>query len=157
MIMSSLSASPLVITAVLPATSARERSETSQVERVCLSWHDRHRSRQRLQTDRGTDLCLALPRGTVLRDGDLLYHDHHRQIWVRAQGEELLRIYPESPLRLAQIAHHLGNWHRSVQILEDHSLLVQPDPPLRAWLQDQGLPVETCCRPFDPNLTGQGH
>ncbi len=143
-----------VITQILSSNPDRE---AAVVEWVGLSWHERQRSRQRVHTDRGTELCLALPRGTVLRQGDLLYQDPERQIRVQAQPEALLQIHPQGMIQLAQIAHHLGNCHRSAQLLEDGSLVVQPDPPLLAWLRDRQIPTFPCERAFDPNLSGQAH
>lgn len=142
----------LVITQILTSDA-----EPEGVESVWLGWQERQRSRQRVRTDRGRELCLALPRGTVLREGDLLYQEGECQIRVKAQPEALLQIHPQGATQLAQIAHHLGNWHRSAQVLADGSLLVQPDPPLRAWLRDRQIPAFPCERPFDPNLSGQAH
>ena len=147
--------SALVITRVLSSEGVEVDSACS--ESLCLSWHARQRCRQRVHTDQGTEVCLALPRGTVLRDGDLLYQDLEQQIWVRAQSEDLLQITPRDRIQLAQIAHHLGNWHRSAQLLEDGTLLVQSDPPLQTWLRDKQIQNLLCRRPFDPNLSGQSH
>ncbi len=145
----------LVITQVL--SSEGVEADPTRSESLCLSWHARQRCRQRVHTDQGTELCLALPRGTVLRDGALLYQDPERQIWVQAQSEDLLQITPRDRIQLAQIAHHLGNWHRSAQLLADGTLLVQPDPPLLTWLRDHQIQTVPGHRPFDPNLSGQAH
>lgn len=153
--------SALVIAQVLTSSAGtgpeseldRERS----LEVVCLSWYERRRSRQRVYTDRGTELRLMLPRGTVLHEGDWLYLDEQREIRVKAQSELLIQIYPSNPLQLAQITHHLGNWHRSAQLLPDGRIRVEPDRPLETWLMDRGFQYETGCHPFDPNLLGHAH
>lgn len=86
------------------------------LEVVCLTWHDRQRSRQRLVSDQGTVIQLMLPRGTHLRDGDLLYADAQRHIRVKAQAEPVLLIQPENPIQMGQVMHQLGNWHRPAHI-----------------------------------------
>ena len=56
-----------------------------------------------------------LPRGEVLRGGDLVLASDGRVIEVLAQPEKLLHI---ESAQLAQVAYHLGNRHVPVQVGE---------------------------------------
>lgn len=130
---------------------------TQSVETIDLIWDDRLKGRQRLVTDQGTEVVLTLPRGSVLADGDVLYQDDQRRIRIRALPEAVVRIPFGSVERLGKICHHLGNWHRPVQILADGTLLAQVDNPLVDWLVHAGIPFEQTEYPFHPNLRGHSH
>src|SRR5271154_5737178 len=86
------------------------------VEVLSLTWHDRCKARSRYQTDRGTDVALSLPRGTVLADGMVLHNTRERTIVVKACPQQVLVISPATAQESCRVAHHLGNWHRSVEI-----------------------------------------
>jgi urease accessory protein len=143
---------PLLVTGLAAALRTDLPTET-----VTLSWHERRRVRQRVVSDRGTELCLALPRGTVLADAQVLWQDEGRQIMVRSQPELLLKIAPASIAVSCQVAHHLGNWHRPLQVLPEGILLAEADAPLSDWLQQVGIPFEEICHPFHPNLVSHSH
>ncbi|MCJ2542867.1 urease accessory protein UreE [Thermostichus vulcanus] len=127
------------------------------LEVVTLTWHDRQRSRQRLVSDRGTELRLMLPRGTHLRDGDLLYADAQRQIRVKAQAEPVLLIQPENVMQMGQVLHQMGNWHRPAQISPQGQILLLADDPLRDWLAHMGIPFQSVLHAFEPNLLAHSH
>jgi urease accessory protein len=146
----------LSITALIshptPLTN-RERIET-----VSLDWHHRQKTRQRLLTNKGTELLLMLPRGTVLQEGDLLYQDPECLIRVQASPERVVVVVPHTLQQHCRIAHHLGNWHRPLQLLEDGTLIAQADQPLEDWLMQMGIPFQVQEHPFTPTLsTGHHH
>ncbi|WP_017326183.1 urease accessory protein UreE [Synechococcus sp. PCC 7336] len=126
-------------------------------EGVWLGWHERRKARQRVQGDRGTTLLLALPRGTVLQEGQVLYRDGKLQIVVRSQSEALVKIQPASIAESCRVAHHLGNWHRPVEILADGGLLAECDRPLVDWLEAGGIRFEAIEAPFQPNSVAHPH
>ncbi|MEN9206371.1 MAG: urease accessory protein UreE [Thermostichales cyanobacterium SZTDM-1c_bins_54] len=127
------------------------------VETLALIWDDRCKPRQRLTTDQGTTVLLALPRGTILQDGDCLWDDGQRAICVRAQAEPVLIIPFRDPVTLGKVAHHLGNWHRPAQIDADGTIAAQWDPPLEEWCQHHGIAWERQERPFHANVRGHSH
>ena len=128
-----------------------------QLETVSLTWHDRQRSRQRLVSDRGTEIQLMLPRGTHLHDGDLLYADAQRHIRVKAQAEPVLVIQPENVVQMGQVLHQLGNWHRPAHLSPQGQILALADEPLRDWLTHLGIPFHSEMRVFEPNLLAHSH
>ena len=122
-----------------------------------LDWHDRRKARQRVIGEAGTELCLSLPRGTVLADGQLLYCDDDRFVVVRAKPQPLLAISPATLQDSCRVAHHLGNWHRPVQIDPDGRIWVESDRPVMEWLERSGIPFEVLEAPFQPNSIAQAH
>ncbi|MFS8857411.1 urease accessory protein UreE [Synechococcus sp. H55.7] len=127
------------------------------LEVVCLTWHDRQRSRQRLVSDQGTVIQLMLPRGTHLQDGDLLYADAQRHIRVKAQAEPVLLIQPENPIQMGQVMHQLGNWHRPAHISPQGQIRALADEPLQDWLAHLGIPFQLEMAVFEPNLLAHSH
>ena len=126
-------------------------------ETVWLDWHDRRKARQRVIGDAGTELRLSLPRGTVLADGQLLYRDEDRQIVVRSRPQLLLKISSSSLIDCCRVAHHLGNWHRPIQIDADGTLWVEADRPIAEWLERSGIPFAQMEAPFEPNSIAHQH
>ena len=152
--------SPPVITALptdalptdLPNGTAEHRTEN-----IWLDWHDRRKARQRVTSDAGTELFLSLPRGTILPDGQLLYCDSHRQVVVRAKPEPLIAITSSSVQESCRVAHHLGNWHRPMQIDPDGTLWVECDRPVVEWLERRNIPFQALASPFEPNSIAHHH
>ena len=124
---------------------------------VELNYHDRCRPRQIVSTAGGRELALALPRGTVLTDGVVLHRDQEVVVTVVAKPEQVVRIQPEDNRELCVVAHHLGNWHRSLEALTDGSVLTEVDAPLEDWLKKHGIAYSIETRAYQPNLKGNSH
>ena len=106
--------------------------------------------RGRRQTPCGRDVLLQLPRDGALQPGDRLTDAAESvQVEVVAAPEDLLRVEAASPLELLQAAYHLGNRHVALE-LHEHELLLPRDPVLEAMLQQRGLLLSHCRRPFLP-------
>lgn len=134
-----------------------ERVPSATTEVVTLTYEDRCRHRQRLLTDQGREVHLALPRATVLRHGDTLVSVPELTIEVHAAPESVVDIKVVDWLTSARVAHQLGNWHRPVQLLPEGVLRSWRDDPLREWLVRHGIRFEEVEQPFHPNLLGAGH
>jgi len=109
---------------------------------VTLTFQQRCKTRLRVTLDAaGVDAGIQLPRGLVLRDGDVLRSDDAHAIRIIAADEKVSTVrvghlrHPRSPLSgggdgdasgegnngtgsmaLARAAYHLGNRHLAVQI-----------------------------------------
>lgn len=93
---------------------------------------------------------LALPRGTILRDGDLLRaREDGRLLRVVADHEPVLTAWTDDPFLLLRAAYHLGNRHVPVA-LHPGFLRLAPDPVLADMLVQLGLRVEAEEAPFEP-------
>lgn len=96
---------------------------------LVLPFSLRQKSRFRGVLLDGEDVGIFLPRGQVLRDGDLLRAEDGRVIRVEAEAETLSTVYCSEGQDLARICYHLGNRHVPLQIgvgfaryLADHVL-----------------------------------
>ena len=118
---------------------------------------DRTRSRHRFETDAGEMLNLHLPRGTVLRDRDLLQsEDGSCLVLVTAKPEPVLTVRASTPLLLLRAAYHLGNRHVSLEVTDNY-LRFSPDSVLQGMLEKMGLEVTEEIVPFQPEMGAYGH
>lgn len=123
---------------------------------VVLSLDARRRSRQKLQLTTGEEVGLALPHGTVLREGDLLLADDGKFIVVRAANESVLRVTATTPQQLARAAYHLGNRHILLEVGHDY-LQLENDPVLVDMLKRMGgVSVEVVEQAFEPETGAYG-
>jgi urease accessory protein len=116
---------------------------------VTLTYALRCKSRQPLLLDNGERVLLALPRGTVLRAGDLLQDDNDRLIAVHAAREALSVATTENAQLLARACYHLGNRHVPLAISE-HQVSFLQDHILDALLTGLGLSLRHDHLPFEP-------
>jgi len=107
---------------------------------LVLDHEQRRHSRLRTVLADGTVVGFALPRGTVLRHGDVLVTEGRRWSKVRAAAERLSVVSCQDSLRLARAAYHLGNRHVALQ-LEPNALYYPSDPLLDSLCSELGLSV----------------
>ena len=136
---------------------ALETKPQGPVEVLSLTWEERCKPRQRFVTDKGTEIACSFPRGTVFKEGDVLYNSPEKTIVIQAQEEAVFVIHPKDTNQLCIVAHHLGNWHRSGQLLLNDILLAQADSPLEEWLKNRNIPYQVEQKPYHPNLRGSAH
>jgi urease accessory protein len=117
--------------------------------RLKLPFESRQKSRLRTTLESGEEVALALPRGEVLRGGDLLTASDGRVIEVVAEPEKLLHVECGSPIALAKAAYHLGNRHVPVEVGEGY-LRIAADHVLEEMLRNQGAQVSAREAPFEP-------
>lgn len=136
-----------------------ERIEAAQIihATLTLSFDARQKSRQRVQLDNGEAAALLLPRGTHLRDGDLLRGaDSANVVQVRAAPEQVSCVHTTDPQLLARCCYHLGNRHVPVQI-GDQWLRYLKDPVLDELIRGLGLQVQMQLAPFEPEAGAYAH
>ncbi len=126
-------------------------------EYVPMKWHERRQPRRKYVTDKGKEVDLALPRGTILSDGMIIYANDQTVIAVRAESEPVLVIRPVDHLQTCIAAHNLGNWHRSMQVTADGELIAEEDGPLRERLHKINIPFASETRVFQPTLAVSAH
>jgi urease accessory protein len=127
---------------------------------LVLTFAERSRSRLRAVLEDGTEVGLMLPRGTLLRDGDVLLAESGERILVRAAAEPLYRVTARSDdiepgFSLLRAAYHLGNRHVPLALSPD-ALLLEQDPVLRELLLRLGLVVDACVAAFEPEAGAYG-
>jgi urease accessory protein len=111
-----------------------------------LPFESRQKSRLRTKLVSGEEVGLMLPRGEILRGGDLVTASDGRVIEVVAEPEKLLHIETDS---LAKVAYHLGNRHVPVQVGQAF-LRIAEDHVLEEMLKKMGAKVSRVEAPFEP-------
>lgn len=86
------------------------------LEQVTLTFHQREKSRLKVVLPTGEEIGLFLPRGTVLKAGDVLTNDKNQKIEIVAANEVVSTITANDPHLLLRIAYHLGNRHVPLQV-----------------------------------------
>jgi urease accessory protein len=114
-----------------------------------LPFEARQKSRLRTKLASGEEVGLMLPRGDILRGGDLVIASDGRVIEIISQEEKILHVEAESPQALAKVAYHLGNRHVPVQVGENF-LRIAEDHVLEEMLRKLGAKVSEMEAPFEP-------
>jgi urease accessory protein len=120
---------------------------------VELDWDVRQKSRFDTTDSLGRHLGVFLPRGTLLRGGDVLVVEDGSMVRVLAAPQAVLRISAcpthGSPFDLTRAAYHLGNRHVPIELKPDH-LKIEPDHVLADLLRAMHLIVNTVDEAFEP-------
>jgi urease accessory protein len=111
-----------------------------------LPFESRQKSRLRTKLVSGEEVALLLPRGEILRGGDLVVASDGRVIEVLAEPEKLLHVESAA---LARVAYHLGNRHVPVQVGEGF-LRIAEDHVLEEMVKKLGAKVSRVEAPFEP-------
>ena len=129
----------------------------AEIDRVTLTFDDRHRRRIRLDTDGGAAVLLDLPRAVALSDGDGLSLEAGSG-WIRvvAAPEAVMEVKAADRHHLLRLAWHIGNRHLPAQILED-AILLRPDHVIADMLSGLGATVTDTERPFQPEGGAYDH
>jgi urease accessory protein len=130
-----------------------------------LDWDVRQKSRFDATDSLGRQLGVFLPRGTLVRGGDVLLAEDGSMIRVIAAPQAVLRITActahGTPFDLTRAAYHLGNRHVPIELKPDH-LKIEPDHVLADMLRAMHLTVQEVQEAFEPeggaySSAGHGH
>lgn len=136
----------LHLTHHLPAPQATAAST------LALTAEERTRTRHHFKTESGEEFYLALTRGTVLRQGDVLQtEDGKTSVQIVAKPEPVLTVTADTALDLLRAAYHLGNRHVPLEVTPDY-LRLSPDAVLKSMLEHMGLYVTEAVLPFQPEV-----
>jgi urease accessory protein len=132
---------------------------------VELDWDIRQKSRFEATDSLDRTLGVFLPRGTLVRGGDVLIAEDGSMVKVIAAPQAVLRITAcknhGSPFDLTRAAYHLGNRHVPIELKPDH-LKIEPDHVLADLLRSMHLIVNEVSEAFEPeggaySAGGHGH
>jgi urease accessory protein len=127
---------------------------------VELDWDVRQKSRFSATDNTGRHVAVFLPRGTVVRGGDVLVAEDGSLIRVVAAAQAVLVITAcsthGSPFDLIRAAYHLGNRHVPIELQADH-LKIEPDHVLADMLKSMHLIVKVQQAAFEPEQGAYGH
>jgi urease accessory protein len=130
-----------------------------------LDWDTRQKSRFEATDSAGRTMGVFLPRGTVVRGGDVLVADDGSLVRVLAAPQAVLKITHctkhGTPYDLIRAAYHLGNRHVPIELKPDH-LKIEPDHVLADMLRAMHLIVHAVDEAFEPEngayaTGGHGH
>lgn len=85
---------------------------------LSLPINSRIKSRLKVSLEDGRDAGLFLPRGNILRGGQLLQSECGLLIEVTAAPETVSSVYCDDALLLNRVTYHLGNRHVPLQIAD---------------------------------------
>jgi urease accessory protein len=143
----------LTVSKCLPGGQGLAPVLVKRAATVELDWDVRQKSRFEATDSRGRQLGVFLPRGTVVRGGDVLVAEDGSMVRVIAAPQPVLRITHCSdhgtPFDLTRAAYHLGNRHVPIELKPDH-LKIEPDHVLAAMLRGMHLIVHEVQEPFEP-------
>jgi len=130
---------------------------------VSLDWDVRQKSRFDAADNTGRSFGVFLPRGTLVRGGDVLVLEDGALVRVQAAPQEVLRITAceqhGTSFDLTRAAYHLGNRHVPIELQPDH-LKIEPDHVLADMLRAMHMTVVQVQEAFEPEggaYGGHGH
>jgi urease accessory protein len=124
---------------------------------LTLGWEERLKARARRRSDAGVEFGTALPRGTVLREGDCLpLETPPLLVVVREQAEPVLVVRPSTPGEWALWGYHIGNSHQPLMIADD-ALVCADVAGMEQVLAYHGIPFTRETRAFTPVSQAPGH
>lgn len=110
----------------------------------------RVKSRIKVTLNDGREAGLLLPRGLLLRGGDVLSNEDGSEfVQIIAADEGVSVVHCDDPFTLAKACYHLGNRHVPLQIMPGE-LRYHHDHVLDDMLRQFGLEVTFAHLPFEP-------
>src|SRR5437762_10769102 len=125
-------------------------------DRLVLSAEERRWGRRRVKTAGGHELALALPTGTVLTPGHVLYVGEAYYVVIEAAEESVLVVTPTSRDEAIRVAFEVGNRHFCVA-LDGDRLLVPDETAMEQVLGRLGVACKRDRAVFVPIGAGHRH
>lgn len=143
----------LICSKRMPQAKGLAKVLVQRAASVTLDWDTRCKSRFDATDSTGRQLGVFLPRGTVVRGGDVLVAEDGSLVRVEAAPQAVLRITfcseHGTPFDLMRAAYHLGNRHVPIELRPDH-LKIEPDHVLAEMLRAMHMTVAEVQEPFEP-------
>ncbi|MFN5049013.1 urease accessory protein UreE [Roseateles sp.] len=153
----------LTVNKLLPQGRGLAAVLLKRAPQIELDWDVRQKSRFDATDSQGRALAVFLPRGSVVRGGDVLVAEDGSLIRVLAAPQPVLEVRAcaehGSPFDLLRAAYHLGNRHVPLELKPDH-LKLEPDHVLAEMLRMMHLVLTETQAAFEPEsgaYGGEGH
>jgi len=132
------------IEALPPAAAGYQR------DTITLGWEARLKTRARRTSDSGREFATALPRGTMLREGDcFVFDDESLTIVVVEEREPVLVVHPKSAAEWGLFAYQIGNSHQPLMVTND-ALVCADLPGMKQVLEQHAIEYQSELRAFAP-------
>jgi len=125
-------------------------------DKLVLTWEQRRWMRGRFTTAQGRKIGIALPTGTTLAPGAILYVGADWYLKIEAATEPILEIFPADYVEAVKIAFEVGNRHFPLA-LKESKILVPDDKAMVRLMERLGAPWERRQAIFDPIGNTQLH
>ena len=149
----------IICSKLMPQGRGLARVLVQRANTITLDWDTRQKSRFDATDSQGRSLGVFLPRGAVVRGGDVLVAEDGSLVRVEAAPQAVLRITAcaehGSPFDLTRAAYHLGNRHVPIELQPDH-LKIEPDHVLADMLRAMHMTVVAVSEPFEPENGAYG-
>ena len=123
---------------------------------LVLTAEERRWGRRRVWTRTGRELVLALPTGSVLEPGTVLWVGDGAYVMVEAAEEPVLSVTPRSHDEALRLAFEVGNRHFTLAI-DGSRLLVPDDTAMEQLLTRLGVTWARTRAVFVPIGAGHRH
>jgi urease accessory protein UreE len=149
-------APPIAVVEALPAPVGPAGLLGKEADRLLLTWEQRRWIRGRFTTEAGRAVALALPTGTPVEPGQILWIDADWYLTMEAALEPLLVVHTRDRQQEILAAFEVGNLHFPLA-LDGSNLLVPDDSAMIHLLDRMGIQWERHNAPFQPIGKGQRH
>jgi urease accessory protein len=143
----------LTVSKIMPQGAGLAPVLLKRASTVELDWDIRQKSRFDATDSNDRQLGIFLPRGTLVRGGDVLVAEDGSLIKVVASAQQVLVITIAqghgTSFDLIRAAYHLGNRHVPIELKPDH-LKIEPDHVLAEMLRSMHLIVTEMETAFEP-------
>jgi urease accessory protein UreE len=140
----------------VPPSANQDELRAKDEDRLTLTWEQRRWMRGRFTTERGRKIGIALPTGTTLANGTVLYVGVDWYLRIEAAIESVLEIYPADYSEAVKIAFEIGNLHYPLA-LQETKILVPDDKVMVRLMERLGAPWDRRRAIFDPIGNTQLH
>src|SRR5271154_4169196 len=100
---------PAIVVDALPASVSRADIEGKEMDRLALPWEQRRWMRGRFTTESGREIGVALPTGTQIESGQIMWVGPAWYLTMKAAPEPLLAIHAVDRLEAIRVAFEIGN------------------------------------------------
>jgi urease accessory protein len=145
----------LIIDRLEPSVNPDEL-RTKEEDKLVLTSEQRRWLRGCFTTAKGRKIGIALPTGTTLAPGAILYVGADWYLRVEAAIEPVLEISPSGYTEAMKIAFEVGNRHFPLA-LENGKILVPDDKAMVRLMDRLGAPWERRQAVFNPIGNAQPH
>lgn len=129
---------------------------TKEEDKLVLTWEERRWLRGRFTTVKGRKVGIALPTGTILEPGAVLFVGEDWYLKIEAAVEPVLEIIPSGYDEAVKIAFEVGNRHFPLA-LEETKILVPDDKVMVRLMERLGAHWERRQTVFNPLANTQLH
>ena len=109
------------------------------IEKIYLRSDELLKRINRVTSDHGHEFGISLPKGSVLKDGDILLKTDDNMVVISVKSDDVLIIKPTNITDLGKIAHSLGNRHLPAQF-KDGMMILEYDNLVEDLLKDEAIP-----------------